>query len=328
MKTFAVLAAVATFALIMYSAFPPQTDNDAQFQTFINSYGRNFASVDEYNMRREIFNKQLDIINEHNAKGLSWTLGVNEFTDWTDEEYKKLLGLRASEGQNSALPIMQFPKLQDGDIDWRNVAGYVGPVLNQGHCGSCWAFSAAQAFASSYFKKFGNQVEASRSQLVDCDFFSHGCNGGLQENGFVHWMRHSAIYEEKYPYQPMDRDCQENRIPGDLPLLPFAFRVDVGDDLLYDALTHQPVSISIRAENPIFRSYTGGIIDGDDCGVTIDHAVLLVGYNENENYWIVKNSWGPDWGESGYVRIKRRDGKGICGINQQNSVPVYENDFF
>lgn len=327
MKTIAVLAVVATLAAVYFSCFTAQSENDLLFNQFISQHGRNYASEEEFNMRKSLFNEQLKKIEEHNAKGLSWTLGVNEFSDWTPEEYSKLLGLKNFRNQNSALPLAKLPKAEDADIDWRNVEGYVGPVLNQGKCGSCWAFSAAQTIAGAYFKKFGKQVEISRSHAVDCDKFSHGCNGGLQENAFVHWMRFGPILEDRYPYQPADRQCQEKKLGADLPELATAFRVDVGDSLLYDALAHQPVSISIRAENDAFRGYKGGIIDTDDCGWEIDHAVLLVGYNQAENYWIVKNSWGPNWGEGGYVRIRRTGGKGICGINQQNSIPVYEDDF-
>jgi len=257
-------------------------------------------------------------------------MGVNRFTDWTDEEYQKLLGLKNTKDMNSMMPVAELPKVTYAeDLDWRNFPGYVGPVLNQGACGSCWAFSAAQALAGAYFKAFNKTVDVSRSQAVDCDFFSKGCNGGLQENAFVHWMRNNPILEEDYTYEPKDRECKEDSVAESkkLPLLKTAFRVDVGDSLLYDALVHQPVSISIRAENDEFRHYAGGVLTGDGCGVEIDHAVLLVGFSKADNAWIVKNSWGPAWGENGYVRIGRTEGKGVCGINQQNSIPVYYDDF-
>lgn len=328
MKTVAVLAIVAAIAVVYFGSFKTESSNDLLFSNFINEYGRNYANEAEYNMRKEIFMHHLKTIQEHNAKGLSWTLGVNEYTDWTDEEYSKLLGLKNFRNQNSALPVAKIPQASnDKDIDWRDVPGYVGAVKNQLKCGSCWSFSATGAMEASYFKKYGKTVILSEKHVVDCDHFSHGCNGGLQENAFVHWMRFGPITEDSYPYQPVDGPCREKQIGAELPELPMAFRVDEGDNFLYDALTHQPVAISIRAENDPFRHYTGGIIDGPDCGTDIDHAVLLVGYNQKDQYWIVKNSWGSGWGENGYVRIKRRGGHGICGINQQNSIPVYEDDF-
>jgi len=328
MKTIAILAVVAVGALLL-STYTQTPDNDEAFQKFISQYGRNFASEDEYNMRKGIFAESLRKVEEHNAKGLSWTYGINKFSDWTHEEYQRLLGLRNFKNANSNLPKATLPKVEfEEDLDWRNYPGYVGPVLDQGHCGSCWAFSAAQTLAGAYYKAFGEVVDVSRSQAVDCDFFSHGCNGGLQENAFVHWMKTPFVLEKDYPYVAEDKKCYEKKIKSKFPLLESAFRVDVGDDLLYEALVHQPVSISIRAENDDFRHFQGGIIEGDGCGWEIDHAVLLVGYNKADNAWIVKNSWSDSWGENGYVRIRRTHlDKGVCGINQQNSIPVFKDDF-
>lgn len=329
MKTITILVvAAASLALVFMTASPVNKD-DAAYEAFIGEYGRNFASTEEYNFRRDIFLQSLKKVEEHNAKGLSWTYAINKFSDWTEEEYQRLLGLKKMRNSNSNLPIIQLPKVNDvKDIDWRTKEGFVGPVLDQGHCGSCWAFSAAQTLAGSYFKAYGEVVDVSRSHAVDCDFFSHGCNGGLQENAFAHWMKHPFINEADYPYEPKDRACQEETIPSNNRLVKSAFRVDVGDDLLYDALVHMPVSISIRAENDDFRHYGGGVISGDGCGYEIDHAVLLVGYEEATNSWIVKNSWGAGWGEDGYVRIaKTHTRHGVCGINQQNSIPVFEDEW-
>lgn len=330
MKTITIVAiAIASLALVYLTA-TPASENDLAFQQFIGEHGRNYESTEEYNFRRNIFMQSLEKVKAHNAKGLSWTYGINKFSDWTDEEYQVLLGLKGSRNSNAQdLPIIQLPKVaKPEDLDWRKISGYVGPVLNQGACGSCWAFSAAQALAGSYYKAFKEVVDVSRSQAVDCDFFSHGCNGGLQENAFTRWMKFPFRLEADYPYKPEDRKCQEDTVKSSMPLLKTAFRVDVGDSLLYDALVHQPVSISIRAENDDFRHYTGGIITGDGCGYEIDHAVLLVGYIQSDDAWIVKNSWGADWGEEGYVRIaKTKDAHGVCGINQQNSIPVFEDDF-
>lgn len=331
MKYFAILAAVVAIGTLLATNMSSQSENDVLFQQFISEHGRNYATVEEYEMRKAIFDEQVKKAEEHNKQGKGWTMGVNQFSDWTAEEYQKLLGLRNFRNSNSNLPLAPLkasPENTADDWDWRNYPGFVGPVLNQGKCGSCWAFSAAQAVAGAYYRAFNISVDVARSHAVDCDFFSHGCNGGLQENAYVHWMHHPFITEKDYPYVAQDRVCQEDNIRSSMPLIKTGFRVDVGDDLLYQALRHQPVSISIRAENDGFRQYTGGIVDAaSDCGVDIDHAVLLVGYNKHDNAWIVKNSWGDSWGENGYVRIAREGGKGICGINQQNSIPVFVDDW-
>jgi len=92
---------------------------------------------------------------------------------------------------------------------------------------------------------------------------------------------------------------------------------------LQTAVALQPVSVAIEADQPVFQSYTGGIITSKSCGTQIDHGVLAVGYSTPQKYWIVKNSWGASWGEKGYVRIgiDASDKKGICGIQQFDSYP-------
>lgn len=88
---------------------------------------------------------------------------------------------------------------------------------------------------------------------------------------------------------------------------------------LKQAVTGQPVSIGVEADKKVFHHYVGGVIDDSaGCGTEIDHAVLVVGYNATGPlpYWIVKNSWGESWGESGYVRLgMNSDNKeGMCAI--------------
>ena len=333
MKTIAIIAIAAALAAGMYAFYPTQTlDTEAAFMSFTQEYSRSYVSEAEYNFRKSIFNEQLRIINEHNAKGKSWTLGLNEFSDLTTEEYKKMLGYKSNlsnaevEANLDDFPVNCPTPDTMSDVDYRK-DGLVTRVKNQGSCGSCWAFSAVGSLEGAYAKHFGELKEFSEQQLVACDKFSHGCNGGLMTNGFFHWMQSAPILEADYEYDiTKQNDCQETEIPTEIPELEYGYRVDVGWQCLYKALGHGVTSVSIRAENDSFRSYSGGVIDGDDCGTDLDHGVTLVGYEAETDAWIIKNSWGANWGESGYVRIKRAtDGKGICGINQQNAQATYDS---
>lgn len=87
-------------------------------------------------------------------------------------------------------------------------------------------------------------------------------------------------------------------------------------DQLKAALNKGPVSVAIEADKAVFQQYTGGIISGSDCGTSLDHGVLAVGYgSENgQEYFIVKNSWGSNWGDNGFVKLAIEDGAGVCGI--------------
>lgn len=88
------------------------------------------------------------------------------------------------------------------------------------------------------------------------------------------------------------------------------------------AVAQQPISVLIEADKMVFQQYTSGIFSSQQCGTSLDHATLVVGYGEENGteYWIMKNSWGSAWGESGYMRLEIVDGDGICGI-QMN--PLY-----
>lgn len=329
MKVLPVLIAVGLMTTAYFTTFSSADDElDLHFTNFSNQFNKNYMDEDEYNFRKGIFNKNLQIINEHNAKGLSWELGINEFTDWTDEEYKKMLGFKSiahtEQVSNPEDPIpTNCKKLTKETIDYRNTER-VGPVQNQGGCGSCWAFSAVAGLEAAYAKETGEFVKFSEQQLVDCDTFSHGCQGGLMANGFIHWMRNAPVREEDYPYTGRNGECYEQEVAGEFDVLPYGYRVDVTHECLYEALTHNVVSVSIRAENPTFRNYRRGVVDGAGCGTDLDHGVTLVGYDAEEEAWIIRNSWGATWGENGYVRIRLGDGFGICGINQQNAQAVYD----
>ncbi|CAI2372128.1 unnamed protein product [Moneuplotes crassus] len=328
MKVLPILIVAGLLTTAYFSFSSTSTDElDFHFTQFTTQFNKNYQNEDEYSFRKSIFEENLKKINEHNAKGLSWTLGTNEFTDWTDEEYKKLLGLRGSSSNQESDKIGMLPtnckKLPRKSIDYRET-NRVGPVVNQGSCGSCWAFSAVAGLEAAYAKETGEFVKFSEQHIVDCDRFSHGCEGGLMTNGFIHWMRHSPVREEDYPYTARDGKCKENSIDSEFDVLTAGYRVDVTHECLYEALSHNVVSVSIRAENFDFRSYRGGVIEGKGCGTDLDHGVTLVGYDADEDAWIVRNSWGAGWGEDGYVRIRRGEDYGVCGINQQNAQAVYD----
>jgi C1A family cysteine protease len=92
-------------------------------------------------------------------------------------------------------------------------------------------------------------------------------------------------------------------------------------------VAQQPVSVAIEADTRYFQYYSGGILTSTSCGTNLDHGVLVVGYGteKGQKYWIVKNSWGSTWGESGYIRIARSDSTndaGICGISLSPSFPI------
>ena len=207
--------------------------------------------------------------------------------------------------------------------DWRD-HNAVSPVKNQGQCGSCWTFSSVEAIESAYAIAMNVSAPSlSEQEILDCAS-KDGCGGGFMDNAF-HWVEyHNGVCsEEEYPYQAKDGLCKKCT-----PVVKVKDYVDVTPNNtreLMKAVLKQPVAIAIEADNIWFQLYKKGVMKGH-CGTNLDHGVLLVGYGtENgDDYWLIKNSWGADWGDKGYIKIlrKNKDGPGNCGILMQPSYPV------
>ncbi|XP_076473061.1 procathepsin L-like [Babylonia areolata] len=213
-------------------------------------------------------------------------------------------------------------------VDWRT-KGYVTPVKNQGQCGSCWAFSTTGSVEGQHFNKTGVLLSLSEQQLVDCsqDEGNQGCDGGIMDNGFAYIMSQPGGLETEsnYPYTAMDGNCTAT---PSLEVAKVSGCVDV-DSEDEDALQHAsalvgPVSVAIDASHDSFQSYSGGVYTEDSCSTTqLDHGVLVVGYGtyQGQDYWLVKNSWGSDWGLNGYIMMARNQGN-MCGIATLASYPL------
>jgi cathepsin L len=160
---------------------------------------------------------------------------------------------------------------------------------------------------------------------VECSLFSGnmGCLGGMMDRAFKYAESHSIESEEDYPYKGWAIEmCYSDESKGQVKVTDFTDVTPNDSAALLAAIAQQPVSVAIQANQAVFQHYTGGIITAD-CGTDLDHGVLAVGYGvENGTQFIkVKNSWGPTWGEDGYVRIAVTDGAGMCGINSTASYP-------
>jgi len=214
-------------------------------------------------------------------------------------------------------------------VNWIQLGG-VTPVKNQGACGSCWAFSTTGALEGAKFVKTGELVSLSEQNLVDCDHEDLGCSGGLMDDAFKFDKKNGGLCSEAdYPYLAKQGECNPMHcedVPGS-EVTNF-YDVPPGKEMsLIAALAMQPVSVAIQADQFAFQFYKGGVLTNDSCGDQLDHGVLAVGYGSdletNEPYFLVKNSWGPTWGEDGYIRISRKSKQeyGICGILKMASYP-------
>jgi cathepsin L len=295
-----------------------------KFFDYMARFGKTYGTKEEYNFRLGVFAERLSQIDEHNSQeGRTSTMGVNKFSDWTQEEIKKMNGLKAPAFDYSKATKIDDSMLPDA-VDWRK-QGAVTPVKDQGHCGSCWSFSTTGSMEGAHFIKTGNLVSLSEKNLVDCSHLNFGCGGGNIDTAFLYAMVHPLELESDYPYRPESGlfECKYKKAMGKVKVSSISLVAPACSEQLKAHIAKGPVSVGIEADQPVFHQYTGGIITSSSCGSAVDHAVLAIGYGKEngQEYYIVKNSWGADWGENGYVRIGVANGLGICGIQSQPSQP-------
>ncbi|XP_058756212.1 zingipain-2-like [Vicia villosa] len=299
-----------------------------RFEGWTKRHGRNYKHSDEWEVRFNIYQANVRYIECINAQKNSYNLTDNEFADLTNEEFRRTyMGLRTRSHSRTG-----FRYDGHGDVpeskDWRK-EGAVTKVKNQGQCGGCWAFAAVAAIEGLHQIKTGKLVSLSEQELIDCDVESdnQGCQGGLMETAFTFIINNGGITTEKdYPYKGVDGTCDTEKAEHYAVSISGYEKVPADNEAkLKAAAAHQPVSVGIDAGGYLFQLYSEGVFSGL-CGKQLNHAVTVVGYGEEnrKKYWIVKNSWGTGWGESGYIRMKRDtfDKAGLCGIAKLASYPV------
>jgi cathepsin L len=304
---------------------------DIKFIQHVAQFGLNFASVEEFNMRKAIFEINDAFIAEENANPAhTYKSGHNKFSTWTDAERAKLTQRRTVEHVDKK--FVQHTPTNQSSVNW-NTAGCVTPVKDQGQCGSCWAFSSTGALEGSHcIVSGGNLLSFSEQQLVDCAglrWGNFGCNGGLQQYAFNYYMNggYNAMSESAYPYTAVDGTCVYNASnTTGVTVNSWAWTTPLVATGIEAALVNQPQSISIQANQLCFQFYSTGIFNNTKCGTSLDHAVLMIGYATDATagpYWIVKNSWGTGWGEAGYINIAQvANGDGYCGCQMEPLYPV------
>jgi len=308
------------------------------FSKWMSQHSKKYAH-DEFFYRYQVWQANLNKIVKHNQGNATYRMGMNAFGDQTWEEFRatrmgykprKQPFIRSLNTQHVPSRGLSQVKLAKS-VDWRTM-GAVTPVKDQGQCGSCWAFSATGSTEGAFAIKNKQLNSLSEQQLVDCSgsYGNQGCNGGLMDQAFEYIIATGGLATEaEYPYQAQDGQCQyssDAASKGKMKLFDkLASYKDVttgNEGAILTAVNAGPVSIAIEADQESFQFYSGGVFNDPNCGTNLDHGVLIVGYGSagSTPYWIVKNSWGASWGESGYIRMIRNQNE--CGLATDPSFPV------
>jgi len=281
-------------------------------------------------------------------------MGINQYTDMTVEEFassgrlmpRKLNAVDArsclAHGVTADYTGLDLSALPTA-FDWRE-KGVVNPIQDQGQCGSCWTFSTIAAIESALAIKNGASTlkKFSEQEIVDCshgcsneppygDVCNQGCDGGWPWNAFSDVVTWKGLQTEAaYPYTAYTGTCHQkmNTMQGVITnytcITQTQGNIADEDQMAAYLVLHGPLSIAMDAT--ILETYTGGIIApyaGECSQVQLDHAIVIVGYGtaaNNQTFWIVRNSWGEDWGEQGYFRIVK--GQNACGLASAVSAPI------
>jgi len=330
-----VLALVATV-----SAATSEDLQFSQFLKFVDRYSKRYKSMDEFSQRFVAFQANLKRIEELNqAQPGENVFGITPFADMSAEEFKATkLGFVPSGHRNHGhhAPVASSTNLTATSVDWRT-KGMVTPVKDQGQCGSCWAFSTAEAIESQWAMAGNTLTAFSPQQITSCDKTDAGCNGGDTPTAYAYVQSAGGIETEKaYPYTSgggTTGTCKfdKSKIAGKITGFAYATKpcqdscTKQDETTLASAVaTVGPVSVCVDAES--WQLYSSGILKSNcpKAYSDLDHCVQVVGYNTDggasSSYWIVRNSWNTSWGVNGYIYVLM--GQNLCGIADEATYPT------
>jgi len=287
------------------------------------------------------------LIEEINAQNLSYTLGHNAFSGMNSAEFADHMRFHLN---REIIASSWEPGLRGSvdtsapaSVDWRT-KGVVSPIQDQGQAGTCYSFGTSAAVESAMAIKTGVLTKLSEQQIVDCSTIKNGgpnmgVNGGQIAPTFE-WIGKTGglCTEQAYPYvsgtTKTTGTCQKtcSKVSGSAVASVVNVKPKSDADMM-TAISKGVVTIAIEADEPTFQLYKSGVFTGK-CGTTLDHAVALVGYgNQNGlDYYILRNSWSTSWGDAGYMYIGKgndpatgkpyNSGSGQCGLLMEGSYPV------
>jgi len=304
------MKAIYALSLLAAAASALTFKEDPFWKSYKASFGKTYENDAEEKRRYDVFNANMQKAAEYNALDDLATYGMTPVSDRFPEEI--MMNFQMPEvAKAEPVPQPTASVSAPASFDART-QGWVPAVRNQGQCGSCWAFATAGVMSIANAKKHGGSpLVLSEQQLVDCDTSNYGCSGG--------WPIVAATYAKKglmldadYPYTARAGTCKfdANKVKvktsttGEL-----AKSVSTMKDNIYN---NGAIVGLLNADK--MQSYQKGIITSANCPAKTAHAIAIIGWGTEGStpYWIVRNSWGAYWGESGYCRMVMNEN--ACGI--------------
>ncbi|XP_066211595.1 cathepsin W isoform X1 [Saccopteryx leptura] len=313
------------------------------FSWFQIQYNRSYLNPEEHARRLEIFARNLARAQQLQEEDLGTAeFGVTPFSDLTEEEFGQLFGhQRAAERAPNVNRKVESDEQWESvppTCDWRKAAGVISPVKNQKTCLCCWAMAAAGNIEAQWGIKYRKSVEVSVQELLDCGRCGDGCRGGFVWDAYITVLNNSGLASEKdYPFQGDVRThrCQAKKHQKVAWIQDFIMLSGNEQGIARYLATEGPITVTINKK--LLQHYQKGVIKATPTTCDphqVDHVVLLVGFGKTRSaerrheeavssqspfrhstpYWILKNSWGANWGEKGYFRLHR--GSNACGFTK------------
>eukprot|EP01089_Gocevia_fonbrunei_P000568 TRINITY_DN1057_c0_g1_i1.p1 TRINITY_DN1057_c0_g1~~TRINITY_DN1057_c0_g1_i1.p1 ORF type:complete len:339 (+),score=73.96 TRINITY_DN1057_c0_g1_i1:42-1019(+) len=291
-----------------------------------------YNGLDNHSLNKPALND--DLIASINGKGLPWKAGRNSrFEGMTLAQSKQLLGLKAFTSDSEPRPypvktsssIKDLPTHFDARTQWPHC---VHPVLNQGDCGSCWAFGSSEAFSDRICIDTNSSVSVvlSPQNLVSCapiDGLDFACDGGLTQSAWDYMANPGLVSIDCWPYQSGENgtvpECRTTCLNSNEPWKVYkadynTIETYIGEYAIQEALLKGPVEGAFMVFDD-FVSYKSGVYVRASLLPLGLHAIKMIGWGVTDagvKYWICQNSWGTSWGENGFFNILRGDNE--CGI--------------
>ncbi|CAI9782057.1 unnamed protein product [Fraxinus pennsylvanica] len=307
----------------------PETSMMGRHEKWMARYGREYKDNVEKEKRYRIFKANVEYIDVNNAEDKPYKLSINQFTDQTNEEFKKahIFYRNLFNTKSSAATSFEYENFSDvpPSIDWRKKGAVTS--IRDAICGA-WTFPAVDTVEGITKIKRGKLYTLSVQEIVDCNNEGKdGCTGGFTSEAFEFIKQHGLTTESIYPNKGNVSTCDPKKEAEPVVKINGYENVPVNsEEALMKAASKQPVAVTVDAKGADFQFYSSGIFTGQ-CGTTLDHGVTLVGYGTEKGklkYWIIKNSWGTTWGEDGYMRLQKdiNAKEGQCGIAMEATYPT------